>query len=184
MNCIKPTLALVIFSLLSSLQLFGQHVADNHKKNEVHEEKHFRCSLTMDHTYIGTETARGISYHAVPAVGFDAEYWFTGKWGLGLHNDMELVTYVIHKGEELLHERNTPLLVTMDGLWKPYKHFVFLIGPGVELEEEETLFVVRGGLEYEIELSSHWDIAPTVFYDTRLHAFDTFSIGIGIGKRF
>ena len=138
----------------------------------------------LDHTYIGTETLKGKEYLVVPAIGLDAEYWFNGKWGIGLHNDLELVTYEVQREGEHLFERNSPVLLTVDGLWKPARHFVFLIGPGVELEERETLLVVRGGVEYEIELSSHWDISPTIFYDTRLHAYDTFSFGIGIGKRF
>ena len=59
-----------------------------------------------------------------------------------------------------------------------------LAGPGIELEKEENFYVVRTGLEYELELGSHWDVSPTIFYDSRIDAYDTFSIGIGIGKHF
>lgn len=44
--------------------------------------------------------------------------------------------------------------------------------------------MVRGGLEYEIKLASHRDVAPIMFYDSRKDAYDTFTVGIGIGKRF
>ena len=59
-----------------------------------------------------------------------------------------------------------------------------MAGIGVEIEERENLFVLRAGVEYEIEMKDHWDVAPAVFYDNRLRAYDTFTLGIGIGKRF
>ena len=55
---------------------------------------------------------------------------------------------------------------------------------GIEFEKNENLFVIRTGLEYEVEFGNHWDVAPTVFYDYRSNNFGTWSIGIGIGKRF
>ncbi|TXK28258.1 hypothetical protein FVR03_20945 [Pontibacter qinzhouensis] len=183
MKILKGALGALVL-LLFSLQLQAQHTPNPpHEVNE-HSLKHFRCSVVLNHAYVGKHTSSGKEYMAVPALGFDAEYWFNHRWGIGLHNDLEILTQEVHRDGEHLFERNSPVLLTMDGLWKPSRHLVFLIGPGVELEEHEAHMVLRGGIEYEIELSSHWDIAPTVFYDTRLHAYDTFSFGIGIGKRF
>lgn len=139
----------------------------------------------MYHTYIRTETSGNKNYLIVPSLGLDVEYWFNGKWGLGSHNDLELISFEVEEAGHMSIERETPLMLTLDALWKPYKGFVFLFGPGVEFEKTDNLFVVRGGIEYEIELKkSHWDIAPTIFYDRRMDAYDTFSVGIGIGKRF
>ncbi|MCX2740883.1 hypothetical protein [Pontibacter anaerobius] len=138
----------------------------------------------MYHTYIATHTSEGKETLIVPSLGLDVEYWFNDKWGIGSHNDLELINFEVERGDSRILERETPLLLTLDALWKPWKGLVLLAGPGIEFEKEENLFVVRGGVEYEIELGRHWDVAPTVFYDNRKNAYDTFSVGIGLGKRF
>jgi hypothetical protein len=114
----------------------------------------------------------------------DLEYWFNPTWGIGSHNDLELISFEVEREGGTTFERETPVLLTLDALWKAWKGLVVLAGPGIELEKEENLFVLRAGLEYELELGSHWDVAPTIFYDIRLDAYDTFSVGLGIGKRF
>ncbi|KAA6438165.1 hypothetical protein ACD591_18580 [Rufibacter glacialis] len=141
-------------------------------------------SAVLYHTYIGTETSDGKELLIVPSVGLDLEYWFNEKWGIGSHNDLELISFEVEDREGTFIEKETPVLLTLDVLWKPWKGLVLLAGPGVEFEKEENLFVIRGGLEYELELGSHWDVAPTIFYDARKDAYNTFSVGIGIGKRF
>jgi hypothetical protein len=176
-------MALAAF-LLPSFQLSAQDQPEHHKEPGAHDSGHMRVSAVIYHTYIGTRTSEGKDMLIVPSLGLDVEYWFSEKWGIGSHNDLELISFEVERGESLTLEREAPLLLTVDALWKPWKGLVLLAGPGVEFEREENLFVVRGGLEYELELGSHWDVAPTVFYDSRKDAYDTFSVGIGIGKRF
>ena len=84
--------------------------------------------------------------------------------------------------EEL--ERISPLVVTLDALYKPWRGLVLQIGPGIEFEKNENYPLLRAGIEYEFELNHHWDIAPTVFYDTRFSEYHTWSIALGVGKRF
>ena len=81
-------------------------------------------------------------------------------------------------------EREFPLVFTLDALWKPTHELVLLAGPGFEIETEESFFVFRLGFEYEIEFGGHWDVSPSAFYDYRADAFGTWSIGLGVGKRF
>lgn len=177
----KAFLILLVFFLFS----FNCLIAQEHDKASDHSFKPFRASVAIYHTYIGTESSGSKKYLIVPSLALDAEYWFNEKWGIGSHNDIELISFEVEEAGDRTLERENPLLLTLDALWKPYKGFVFLLGPGVEFEKTENLFVVRGGVEYELELKkSHWDISPTIFYDTRRHAYDTFSVGIGIGKRF
>lgn len=172
-------------SLFASVNLLAQdHHAEHSKESGSHDFKQARVSLVMYHTYIGTQTSEGKDLLIVPSLGLDVEYWFNKQWGIGSHNDLELINFEVERGETHTLERETPMLLTLDALWNPWKGLVLLAGPGVEFEREENLFVVRGGLEYEIELKSHWDVAPTVFYDSRKNAYDTFSVGIGVGKRF
>jgi hypothetical protein len=148
---------------------------------EEHMLKHHRFSLLMYHNYLNIETAEGPHLLIIPALGLDYEYWINDHWGLGLHNDVVITHRIEHN---MLSGRTYPFLTTLDGLWKPYKGLVFLLGPGMEFEEEQQVFFIRGGIEYEIELGHHWDFSPTIFYDNRKSAFNTCSIGLGFGKKF
>ena len=166
----------IVFVMLS-LHLFSQEKEESCK--------HFRISPVLSHTYIPTATSEGTQTIIVPSIGLDLEYWFSPKFGLGLHNDLELFNYEIEKpGEELTVEREYPVVVTLDGLAKVYEDLVVVFGTGVEFEKRQNLFIVRAGLEYEIEFAEHWDLSPTFFYDYRHNEFGTWSMGIGVGRRF
>lgn len=165
---------LTVFFLVISIALFSQE----------HQFKHFRISPVLSHTYIPTATINGNTTVIIPSLGLDLEYWFSKKWGIGFHNDLELLTFEIEKNNQLFVEKDFPVVVTLDGLWKFHKSWVLVFGTGIEFEKNENLFIIRTGIEYEIEFGNHWDIAPTFFYDYRSNNFGTWSVGIGIGKRF
>ena len=143
-----------------------------------------RIAVVIGHTLIPDEHA-GENFF-IPSWGLDLEYWMNKEWGLGIHSDLEIETFVIIRdngeGEEL--KRVSPLVVTLDALYKPWKGLVLQIGPGIEIERHENYPLLRAGIEYEFELDHHWDIAPTIFYDTRLNEYHTWSIALGVGKRF
>ncbi|WP_299700129.1 hypothetical protein [uncultured Pontibacter sp.] len=184
---VKSTMTALIAIMMAAPTFAQHHEAGGQALNqhtETHEFKHWRAGIMMYHTYIGTQTTAGKGMLIVPSLGLDLEYWFNDTWGIGSHNDLELISFEVERGRENFLRRETPLLFTLDALWKPWKGLVLLAGPGIEVEPHENLFVFRAGLEYEIEIGSHWDIAPTVFYDNRVDAYDTFSVGIGLGKRF
>jgi hypothetical protein len=185
---LAKTSLLIIIVFLVALPTFAQHHEVSGQTPQPyareHAFKHWRVGAMMYHTYIGTRTSEGTGTLIVPSLGLDLEYWFNERWGIGSHNDIELISFEVERGRENFLRRETPLLFTVDALWKPWKGLVLLAGPGIEVEPNENLFVFRAGLEYEIEFGSHWDIAPTIFYDNRADAYDTFSMGIGIGKRF
>ena len=153
-------------------------------QNHHNDFKHYRVSPVLSHTYIPMATIDGNKTVIIPSLGLDFEYWFTPKWGFGFHNDLELLTFEIEKENQLIVEKEFPVVVTLDGLWKFYKELVLVFGIGIEFEQNENLFIARTGLEYEIKFGNHWDFAPTIFYDYRSNNFGTWSIGIGIGKRF
>jgi len=177
----KNTLStcIAIAFVMLSLNLTAQ------EKEKEKPCKHFRISPVLSHTYIPTATSEGTQTIIVPSIGLDLEYWFSHKFGIGLHNDLELFNYEIEKpGDELSIEREYPVVVTLDALTKVYKDLVVVLGAGVEFEKNQNLYIVRAGLEYEIEFAENWDLAPTFFYDYRHKEFGTWSMGIGIGRRF
>ena len=165
---------------------FAQH-SDTQKSKLADEHGHmppFRVALLIGHTLIPEEHA-GENFF-IPSWGLDLEYWMNKKWGLGMHSDLEIETFVIvqDNGDLKGLERVSPLVLTLDALFKPWKGLVFQLGPGIEIEKSESYPLLRAGVEYEIEIGRYWDIAPTVFYDTRLDGYHTWSFAFGVGKRF
>ena len=168
------------FSISASAQAdHTHHPADDNG----HDFRHFRIAPLIGHTFVPAGHSR--EYLAIPSWGLDLEYWFNPAWGIGLHNDLELQSFIIERpiGEEVL-EREFPLVTTIDLLYKPWGGLVLMGGPGYEFEATRSFFLFRLGVEYEFELGNHWDLAPSFFYDSREQEYDTWSFALGVGKRF
>jgi hypothetical protein len=170
--------------LLCSTLAMGQHMYESHSAAADHENfPPFRIAAMIGHTIVpeGADPDRNI----IPSWGLDLEWWFNHQWAIGVHSDLEIHSYLVeHENHEMELERDFPLVVTLDGLVKVWKGLTIQAGPGFEFEPEEHFFLMRAGLEYEFEIGNHWDIAPTVFYDTRFDAFDTWTVGLSVGKKF
>ena len=178
----KPSMKTIKTLLIITLFISFTNSSAQEEKEDC---KHFRISPVLSHTYIPTATSNGTRTMIAPSIGLDLEYWFSHKFGIGLHNDLELLNFEIEKpGHQITLEREYPIVVTIDALAKVYKGLVIVAGTGVEFEKNKDLFIIRGGLEYEIEFAECWDLAPTFFYDYRHNEFGTWSFGIGIGRRF
>lgn len=180
-----PTFLLLGFALIVAIPLSAQE-EDAHRETageNTHAFSHHRLAILLAHTHVpAREQKEGLF---IPSWGLDYEYWLNDRWGIGLHSDLELQAFVIEQREsdEVL-KREYPLVLTLDLLMNPWRGFVLEAGPGYEFERNETFFLLRFGASYEFELPGQWDIAPTFFYDTRIDAFNTYSIGIVVGKRF
>lgn len=176
------TLTLLAFTIFQGwAQHEGEEMTHPHQKTE-HSFPHYRVALLIGHTAVPAGTDDNHMF--IPSWGLDLEYWFSPQWGIGLHNDMELQSFVIeHENYEVL-EREYPLVITLDAIYKPVGELVFQFGPGYELERNENFFLIRAGVEYEFELPHHFDLAPAFFYDSRIQANNTWTIALGVGKRF
>lgn len=146
------------------------------------DEPHFRFASFISHTFIPGLSDGGRI--AIPSYGVDLEYWFNNRWGVGLHNDIELETFIVERENNEFTERRFPIVTTLDLLYHLNSGIVFVIGPGLEFDITEQFMLFRIGVEYELELEHHWDLYPTIFYDMRADAFTTFTFGLGVGKRF
>jgi hypothetical protein len=173
----------IFFSL--GLFLFSLQASAQHHQAAHHEEDHrgFRVAALIGHTLIPTESADAQVF--IPSWGLDVEYWFSSRWGLGLHNDIEIESFIIlgPEGEEI--ERVNPLVMTLDLLYRPWGGLVLLAGPGIEIERDNNFQLFRLGVEYEIPIGNHFDLAPSIFYDQRLgDGYQTWNFALGVGKTF
>lgn len=173
-------LVLFIASTLGLATLQAQHT--DYAILPESDRASWRVALLIGHTVIpaGHTTERAI----IPSWGLDIEYWPSAHWGIGWHNDLEIESFLVESNQRGAVERQYPLVSTLDVLWKPWKGLVLQLGPGVELERKDNLWLVRWGLEYEFHLDHQWDLAPSFFYDTRHAAYDTWTLALGVGKRF
>ncbi len=165
---------------------FGTLQAQDHDKEENEEFKHNRLALVIGQTHVpkAFQSTKGDEGIIVPSWGLNYEYWFNHKFALGLHSDMEISNYIIEEenGQEL--ERTRPLIVALIGIYNPWKGLELLGGFGREFEEHKKFWVYRFGIEYEIEIGHHWDIAPGLVFDIKEDLYDSWTIGLGVGKRF
>lgn len=157
------------------------------QEKETEEEfKRHRVSFVLGHSYLNLGFEKGNKdVLSIPSFGLDYEYWIKPNFGIGLFTDAELISS--KTGDELHNgtiEREYPLVVTVDALWSPVEHLEFVLGPGVVFENGKVKDLIRIGLEYDLDLSHHWDVAPSIFYDHATDGISNVSIGIGIGKRF
>lgn len=180
----KLKITLLPLLLLLSAVSYGQTESPHEEKAVKHhfESPHFRGAVLMGHTLITPGNADTRLF--VPSWGLDLEYWGRGKWGLGLHTDVEIQDFVVLNDNEEEVERNEPLILTLDGLYSPVHGLVLLAGPGLEFEEGNPIGLVRFGIEYELPIGKSFDLFPTIFYDRRVDDYATLTIGLGVGKVF
>ncbi|MFY0628192.1 MAG: hypothetical protein JXR07_17975 [Reichenbachiella sp.] len=179
------TLAWLIL-FLSALPFisFSQHEGHEEGHNISEEDfKHHSISIALSHTHV----PKAIDNQSliVPSWGLNYNYHFSPKWAIGIHSDLEIATYIIEghdEGQEL--ERENPIIVSVVGIYNPWKELLINVGFGKEFEPHESFWVYRFGLEYEIEFGHHWGLAPSLMYDIKESLFDSWTVGLVVGKRF
>ena len=174
----KKLTLFILFALLAITNVLAQD--DTH--DEHSSGKGLRIAGVIGHTYINSEGMDGNLY--IPSWGLDIDYWFNHKWGIGLHNDIEIENFIVERNDAEVIERENPLVFTLDALYHIGNGFVISLGPGVELEKNESFFLARVGLEYEYEINSNFYLMPTLFHDQRFDGFSTTTIGLGVGHSF
>lgn len=179
-------MALYLFFLTVAISGFTQH--SPHNIEEKHQFKRFRISMNIGHCYIPkAQFSNDEQLVVLPTWGLDFQYWFSEKIGIGLKNDIENASYRVRyrsNSSDLLF-RERPVIVSIPVFYKPWNNgLAFMLGPGIELEENSNLFVLRVGVSYDFELGRHWDFAPEIVYDHKGTSIDAFTIAMGVGKRF
>jgi hypothetical protein len=150
---------------------------------QIHQNKSesgFRVVGVIGHTLVNTEELDNVW---VPSWGLDIEYWLNNNWGIGLHNDVEIETFVINNSENDELERVNPLVLTIDALYHFGKGFVITLGPGIEIEKEKSFYLLRAGIEYEKDITESFYLLPSIFLDQRFDGYNTLNIGLGVGIR-
>ncbi len=170
-------------TLICTLQFaYAQEGEEEEKTAHFH-----RLTLVMGHAYMPEGFQNGEKQWLVlGSWGFDYDYWFHSQWAIGLHSDVVIENFEIEKfGEEEAEkvlERSYPLASTLVGIFKPGEHLTILLGAGGEFAKEETLFLIRSGLEYGWELPGDWELGISLLNDLKVDAYNSWTLGVGISK--
>ena len=167
-------LLLVVITFQTNAQEHTEHI----KKHD--DGRGFRVAGIIGHTLINTE---GVDNVFVPSWGLDVEYWYNHKWGIGLHNDVEIETFITLDENGMEIERVNPLVFTIDALYQFGGGFVLTAGPGIELEKDESFYLMRLGIEYEKDITPSIYLLPNFFLDQRFDGYNTWNIGLGVGLK-
>ncbi|MFN8415692.1 MAG: hypothetical protein U0U66_05120 [Cytophagaceae bacterium] len=86
---------------------------------------------------------------------------------------------------DVIRKRKKPISLVLVGTRKFGKHLTIYGGPGIEISSgEETLKLIRLGIEYGWEFEETWEVSVGILNDIKIDAYNATVIGIGIGKCF
>ena len=191
-------ISIVCLMILCNTVLFAQEETETNKKDEKEKERLYRAeheefyrhsiTLAITHSFI----SQGVrdndrDWLSAPSWGLNYNYHFNERWALGWHNDLIIEEFVVedrrNDTEDL--ERSFPFSTLLVGTIKTNKHWGFSLGGGAEWEKNENFGMVRFGVEYGIDVPQRkMEIIFAFNYDMLIEAYDSFNIGIGIGKLF
>ena len=195
LNEISKAFLCILFSILWTSDISGQeqnykstseHESDNHVEPEHHDFKHWRIAGGIGHSFLpaGNHTSDEVSVLVIPTIGIDFQYWFNQKFGLALKNELEIISYVLDKGNTNELKREYPLISVLVAMYKLHNGPSFYLGGGIEYEKNHNFFIGKAGIEYELELGRHWDVTPELYYFNKDGEFGGFGITVTFGKRF
>ena len=161
---------------------FCQH-KEGHDMESVHEAAFHKISLVVANSLI-TNSAENINkLLIVPTFGFNYDYWWNSKWGIGLHSDIVLQQYKVerHDNQNLLAREN-PIALCAIVSYEPFPRWILMGGYGIELEKNENINLFRFGLEYGIPLKDHWELGFSIEYDHKINTYSSIMFGVAFSK--
>ena len=195
MHKTKTNNYLILYLLLFFLSFqYGYAQEDHHDSEEEHqaseegaheaEAGNVTLALVVGFTTVpnAREEEGNSEAENLFTLGLDFFYHVADRWKIGAVFDLELAEYEVDfKGDRLPREK--AIVTALIAGYEILPRWVVIAGPGIEFERNKNLFVIRIGTEYAIELGKNWELFPALNYDFK-EEYNTFSVGIGVGKRF
>lgn len=137
-----------------------------------------RGAIMMGNSRIPHAYEGGKSVTVIPVWGFDLDYFFQRRWSVGLQADIKLQSFEVEEENNVILERNHPVSVALVGHYHALRNWSFYLGPGIELEQSENLFLIKLGTEYSFEITEQFEIALNLIYENRDELYDGFTFGV------
>lgn len=176
-----------IYLLYLLLFIGTLHCAKAQEFEEEETANYHRLTLVMGHAYVPGGFKDGEKqWLTLGSWGFDYDYWFHPQWAVGVHSDIVVENFEIEQSGEGETEgilgRSSPLASALVGIFKPGEHLTIMLGAGGEFAKEETLFLLRAGLEYGWELPGEWELGLSLMNDLKVDAYNSWTLGVGVSK--
>ena len=148
--------------------------------------KHHHLIVSIGHGFVpsGVQVSGANEFVSIPIWGLDYEFIFSERFALGLMNDLEVSNYIITDEEGTEIEREYPLSSSIYFQYNPLKGLGFFVGPGIEIEKNENLFIATIGGSYEVQIAETWDLAPEISYVLKGGHTGAITFSLCVGKRF
>ena len=158
---------------------------------EAAEEGRHEIGLLICHSAVsqGINADGNRSWLVLPSWGLNYNFWLNERWAIGLHTDFISETFVVTEDlskeeEKPVIERTRPIAPALMVTYRPHEHWAFTLGAGEEFAKEGDLFLMRAGVEYSIHLSGAWETSGSFAYDFRFNAYDSYTCGFGVARKF
>lgn len=150
------------------------------------EFKRHKVLMSLSHTHVpaGVDVDGKKNWITLPSVGLDYDFRITERWGIGLHTDMVVENFKYESEESAVYERSRPIALVLVGSHRFGEHLMLIAGGGIELAKEENFSLIRLGLDYGWELPKEWELAVSLMNDFKIDAYDSWVLGLGVGKSF
>ena len=182
-RCRAATLFLCSLGSVAQAQELVGAAEEPHRKHEL--------GLLICHSAVsqGIDVDGKRTWLFLPSWGLNYNYWFSERWAIGLHTDFISETFVVTEDlskeeEKPVIERTRPIAPALMVTYRPHEHWAFTLGAGEEFAKEGDLFLMRAGVEYSIHLSGAWETSGSFAYDFRFNAYDSYTCGFGVARKF
>ncbi len=175
----KYTRIIFFICLLGNL---STHAQEGSETEEL--EKRHSLAFTIGYTHIPEATKHGKTEESVfvPTLGLDYFYEFDEKWFLGAAFDVELGKYEVDYEDDEITREIAAVFAALVG-YEALPGWALMVGPGIELEKNKNIFVVRFSTEYTFELGNDWGLFPVFTYDFKKE-YSSYEFGLGLKRRF
>lgn len=171
-----------IHLLLSTCLLMYPGVIMAQENEEAEHKPKIRGAIMMANSHVPKSYEGDKKVSVIPTWGVDVDYFFHNRWSVAVQADIKLQDFDV-KVEDQELERIRPVALAGVLHYHALRHWSFYVGPGVELEKNENLFLVRAGTEYSFEISEDFEIGLNLIYENKDEVYDTWTFGIAFNKR-
>lgn len=189
---LRTSAAAIASLLLAATPLLAQHEtsaahvpaagAANHGLRGTH-----RLTLGLGHNHVINSIVGEdgeLKNQALPSWELNYDYWLSDKWAIGVQTELIIESFVIEHGDEQLLEREYPVLVAAVAIFKPFRHFSFVGGLGLEHASGETLTATRLGVEYGTHLGANWEVGVAATWDAKWDYYDAWGLSFSVSRLF
>ena len=179
----KRLLSVALF-FINTISVDGQEA----EKKETGEHEGLkgthRISVLIGHSHLshGIMENGKRGWTVIPSWALDYDYWLSNHWAVGLQNDMMIESFEVEDHGDEVIERTRPIVSLASVIFKPKEHVGFVLGMGGEFAKEENFVVTRLGIESGWEMKKKWEFVINLGYEIKWNGYDTWVIGMGIGK--